>query len=199
MSAVLESLVRLRPTGDSGWIGSLREEALANFEEHGLPTRRLEDWKGTNFAPLGVMNFTQVGPSEITGKTPVETTSEEYALVFVDGRFDPEASCRSNLPAGIRALTLAEVLDDEPELLEGKLGQLPDLKRQSLVALQTAFLEDGAVIVIDDGARTTRPLRHRAHRRGRRPERRGSPQPEPAALGPAPREGRQAAQHAGAP
>ena len=161
MSAALESLVRLRPTGDSGWIGSLREEALANFEEHGLPTRRLEDWKGTNFAPLGVMNFTQVGPTEITTKTPVETTTEEYALVFVDGRFDPEASCRSNLPAGIRALTLAEVLDDEPELLEGKLGQLPDLKRQSLVALQTAFLEDGAVVVIDDGARTTRPLRTR--------------------------------------
>ena len=167
MSAALESLVRLRPTGDSGWVGSLRREALANFLELGLPTRRLEDWKSTNFAaPLAAMHFTRVAPpvkttGKTTGNTSIEAAAEEHELVFVDGRFDAEASRRSNLPAGIRALSLAEVLDNEPELLKGKLGQLPDLKRQSLVALQTAFLEDGAVIVIDVGARTTQPLRIR--------------------------------------
>lgn len=165
MSDSLDSLVRLRPTGDSGWAGSLREEALASFLEQGLPTRRLEEWKGTNFAPLGAMDFTRVGPDHSSGDTLnrpcVEISSEEHGLVFVDGRFDAAASQRSDLPAGIRALSLAEVLDDEPELLTGKLGQLTDLKRQALVALQTAFLEDGAVLVIDAGARTGRPLRMR--------------------------------------
>jgi len=157
MSAALESLIPLCPTADAGWFGSLRTEALATFEELGLPTRRLEEWKGTNFAPLAAMHFARVGPGPIS----VEATSDAHELVFVDGRFDSEASRRSNLPAGIRALSLAEALDDEPELLAGKLGQLPDLKRQSLVALQTAFFEDGALIVIDEGVRTSRPLRIR--------------------------------------
>lgn len=157
MSGALESLVRLHRSESSGWIGALREEALASFEEQGVPTRRLEDWKSTNFAPLGAMQFTRVGP----GQTCVEAASEGPELVFVDGRFDAAASCVSDLPAGIRALSLAEVLDSEPELLKGYLNRLPDLKRQSLVALQTAFLEDGAVLVIDAGARTKEPLRTR--------------------------------------
>lgn len=185
MSDTLESLVRLAPTNntndanDARWIGSLRRQGLENFLEHGLPTRRLEAWKGTNFAPLGAMHFTRVGPGDgpkaAAAKLPVdseiggivegdvenETATDGYDLVFVDGRFDADASRRSNLPAGIRALTMAEVLKNEPDLLEGKLGQLTDLKRQPLVALQTAFLEDGLVLVLDPGSRTTRPLRFR--------------------------------------
>ncbi len=157
MSGALESLVRLHRSKYGGWIGALREDALASFEEQGLPTRRLEDWKSTNFAPLGAMQFTRVGP----GQTSVEAASDGRGLVFVDGRFDAAASCVSDLPAGVRALSLAEVLDSEPELLKGYLNRLPDLKRQSLVALQTAFLEDGAVLVIDAGARTKGPLRTR--------------------------------------
>jgi Fe-S cluster assembly protein SufD len=161
MSVALESLARLRPTAGSGWVESLREEAFANFLEQGVPTRRLENWKGTNFAPLDVMQFARVGPGETRVEPALSPNRDAHELVFVDGRFDAEASHQSDLPDGIRALSLADVLDNEPELLEGKLGQLTDLKRQSLVALQTAFLEDGAVIVIDAGVRTTRPLRTR--------------------------------------
>jgi Fe-S cluster assembly protein SufD len=178
MTAALESLVDLRKTCKVGWIETLREEALANFLESGLPTRNLEDWKGTNFAPLGAMHFTRVGPGNVTDGTggtagnvaaDVDVTdsgaagiaTEGPALVFVDGRFDAAASQRSDLPDGVRALSLAEVLESESAILEGRLGQLPDLKRQSLVALQTAFLEDGAVLVIEAGARPTRPIRTR--------------------------------------
>lgn len=172
MSAALKSLVDLRTTGKTGkvgWVESLRDDALAIFLESGLPTRKLEDWKGTNFAPLGAMQFTRVGPADTTDSTTDDTANkdavaigtDEADLIFVDGRFDATASRSSTLPDGVRALSLAEVLESEPELLQGRLGQLPDLKRQSLVALQTAFLADGAVLVLDAGARTTRPLRIR--------------------------------------
>jgi len=166
MNAAQKSLVRLRPTGATGWVESLRDEALANFIEQGIPTRRLEEWKGTNFAPLGVMDFTRVGGAahalgEVASQTTTSTTTAAHELVFRDGRFDAAASRRSNLPDGVRALSLAEVLETEPELVEGRLGLLADLKRQSLVALQTAFLEDGAVIVLDPGTQLSQPLRLR--------------------------------------
>ena len=164
MSAALESLIDLRmtdETGRVGWVETLREQALTNFLESGLPSRHLEEWKGTNFKPLDAMHFSRVGPGDSSKNASVESGAEAAELVFIDGRFDAAASQRSGLPDGVRALSLAEVLETEPELLEGRLGQLPDSKRQSLVALQTAFLEDGAVLVIDAGARTIRPLRIR--------------------------------------
>lgn len=167
MNAAQESLLRLRAGDSSGWVGSLRDEAWLNFEEQGLPTRRLEEWKGTNFAPLAAMEFTRAGSGHVTEQFASQhskssaTTSQAHELVFVDGRFDAGASRLSNLPDGVRALSLADVLGNELELLEDTLGRLPDLKRQSLVALQTAFLEDGAVIVLEPGAHLDQPLRTR--------------------------------------
>ena len=65
------------------------------------------------------------------------------------------------LPAGVRANSLAEVLASEPELLEGRLGALTDLKVQPLVALQTAFLHDGAVVTVAPGTQVDQAIRLR--------------------------------------
>ena len=41
---------------------TLGGEAFSAFEEQGIPTRRLEAWKGTNLAPLEAMDFARIGP-----------------------------------------------------------------------------------------------------------------------------------------
>ena len=86
MKNVLESLVGLHTIGrHSGWIESLREDALANFLEQGLPTRRLENWKGTNFAPLAALNFVRVGPpttpDELRDDSSIEANPDQHELV----------------------------------------------------------------------------------------------------------------------
>ena len=172
MSDALESLILLRkdalseplPHTEAGWIDSLRRDALACFEEQGVPTRRLEEWKGTNFAPLSSMQFTRVGPSEaaITSRHDALgdlAEDQDPLLVFIDGRFDHEASRLTNLPAGLRAMSLAEVLANEPEVIEGRLAALTDLKVQPLVALQTAFLSDGGVLIVERDTQIERPIR----------------------------------------
>ena len=80
MSAAFESLLALRAEtverlreGEADWIGRLRDEALISFEEQGFPTRRLEDWKGTNLAPLEAISFERVGTSE---QNPVVVTGD---------------------------------------------------------------------------------------------------------------------------
>ena len=181
MSVALESLRQLsrdshpalRPNGSNGnaeWLDSLRRDAFATFEEQGIPTRRLEEWKGTNFAPLAEMRFTRVGRNERTEELANDdnTVALQYedpgdgpSLVFIDGEFDPSASRLTKLPAGVRAISLAEVIANEPELLDGRLAALTDLKIQPLVALQTAFLADGAVITVEPGTQVEQPIRLR--------------------------------------
>jgi len=172
MSAAVESLSRLwrdslasLPADTCEWIQSLRRDAFACFEEQGIPTRRLEEWKGTSFAPLANMQFTRVGRNGRSGNaasaTRIASLDDVPTLVFVDGEFDSSASRLTNLPDGIRALPLAEVLCEEDPLLDGRLGTLTDPKIQPLVALQTAFLNDGAVIKIEQDVRIEEPIRLR--------------------------------------
>jgi len=151
----------------TGWLDDLRNGALAAFREQGVPTRRLEAWKGTSFAPLEAMRFTRLGPGERRGALLAPAKSSDRSresvteLVFVDGRFDAEASRLTGLPSGCRVASLAETVAERPELLQGRLGQLTDPKRQPLVALQTAFHEDGALLVIDPGTVLSDPIQLR--------------------------------------
>jgi len=157
VSRDLESLLRFAPDGSSDRLASLRREALAQFEEQGLPTRRLENWKGTSLVPLERLHFERVGP----GAKSIEPETGAFDLVFVDGRLDSAASDLSALPAGIRVTTLLSALEEEPERVSDFLGRLAEPKRHALIALQTAFLEDGAFVSIDPGTKTVRPLRIR--------------------------------------
>ena len=169
MSAAFESLRALREQalsglrdGEANWITRLRDDAFAAFEEQSFPTRRLEAWKGTNLAQLEAIAFERLGaalPKPITVIEDIEDGTPE--LHFVDGRLDPANSQAANLPPGTRLLSLAEARRHAPELLEGWLAQLTNIKGQALVALQTAFLDDGAVLAIDPGVELESAIRIR--------------------------------------
>jgi len=144
---------------------ALAQDGFAAFEEQGIPTRRLEQWKGTNLARLEAMSFTRVGPTSTTTTTEAsagDEAGESFDLEFVDGRLLPPSASRATLPEGVRVLSLAEAAVDAPELLEAHLGAIPDLKRESLVALNTALFEDVALIHLERRARTDRPIRIRS-------------------------------------
>jgi Fe-S cluster assembly protein SufD len=164
MSAAFESLLALRAEtverlreGEADWIGRLRDEALISFEEQGFPTRRLEDWKSTNLAPLEAISFERVGTSE---QNPVVVTGDGVPeLRFVDGRLETANTQAENLPVGVQLLSFAEARRQTPELLEGLLGKLASPKRNAMAALQTAFLDDGALLSIDAGVELETPIK----------------------------------------
>ncbi|MAG30383.1 MAG: Fe-S cluster assembly protein SufD [Deltaproteobacteria bacterium] len=169
MSQALESLMRLSaeavPIAIPEWILQRRSEALGIALDQGLPTRQLEEWKNTSLERLDAMAFARVGPVSTAepagGDAPAPTGSGAAELVFVDGHLDSAASSLERLPEGVRALSLATTMREEPALLEGRLARLPELKSPTLVALQTGFMDDGAVIVIDPDTRAAEPIRMR--------------------------------------
>ncbi|MCP4905032.1 MAG: Fe-S cluster assembly protein SufD [bacterium] len=170
MSAALESFRRLRervasdrkidlPSPRLGErLDALAAEGFAAFEAQGIPTRALEDWRGTNLTAVEAMDFTRIGP----GRDSVGEIGEDADLVFVDGRLLAASASGADLSEGVRVLSLSEVAIEASEIPETYLGRLPDLEKESLVALQTALFEDAAIIHLEPRAEATRTIRIRS-------------------------------------
>jgi Fe-S cluster assembly protein SufD len=80
-------------------------------------------------------------------------------MVFINGRFSKQLSTLGRLPGGARACSLAEVLASGGSALEEHLTRhAADYRDHALVALNTAFIEDGAFVEIPKGVVLPKPL-----------------------------------------
>ena len=139
-------------------VAELRRRGFQRFEECGFPTVKEESWRSTNVGPIARASFRRAGAAHgITAeKLQPFRLPECDQLVFVNGRFAPELSDTATLPEGAYAGSLARALAERPELTE-ELGRHVDLTHP-FVALNTAHLEDGALVYAPRGVRLTRPL-----------------------------------------
>ena len=136
-------------------LDTLGSAGFTAFEEQGIPTRRLEEWKGTNLARLEAMDFVRARQNTVSS----DLVDSDADLVFVNGRLLEASASRAGLPTGVRVLSLAEAAIECSEIPGSYLGQLPDLKKESLAALQTALFEDAAIVHLEARIVATRPIR----------------------------------------
>ncbi len=146
---------------EPGWLAARREQALARFEEVGLPTPRHEDWRFTDLRALEALALERPGrraplASGLAARVR-ECAAGEPCAVFVDGRLAPELSEPGGL-AGVRFGSLRERLERDEPGMSGWFAALGDEKLHPLLALATALFEDGAWIEIDEHASPGRPL-----------------------------------------
>lgn len=134
------------------WLEKLRKSGLENFSINGLPTPSIEDWKYTSLKALdsigtgdkSSLNLDQLDLDWL----PAEL--ESHKMVFVNGRFDKNLSELGSFSKGIKVQPLSETLHNEPAMLQNYLGQVGSIKEFPVLALNTAFIEDGFVILIED-------------------------------------------------
>jgi Fe-S cluster assembly protein SufD len=134
------------------WAQRLREQGFARFAEQGFPTTRNEDWHFTSAAPIAESDFPvrtdESGTVQAADLLPWTFGHAEWpTLVFVNGRFAPALSHRAALP-GLTLLPFAEAWHSHDDVLERHLGKLTSMDGQPFTALNTAFLGDGALVVI---------------------------------------------------
>lgn len=136
--------------GDGDWLDALRADALARFGQTGLPTPKLEDWKYTDLKALNGADLVRPGDA-----SAVDFGGQAaHRLCFCDGRYAAAASMRDALPGGVTFLPLSEAHNNMPDILRGHLGARD---AGALADLNAAYLEDGAVIIVD-GAEVTLAL-----------------------------------------
>ena len=159
---------RALPGAELPWLASLRDAAIARFRSQGFPTTRSEAWKFTNLSRLTGRTFAAAERRDIAVSQSQIAHYRlaglcELLMVFVNGRFrpdlsDPQLSDKGNLPSGVRVLSLAQALRDEPALVEGRIaGPEPD-PAQSLASLNIALAADGFVLLLARDAKLDRPL-----------------------------------------
>lgn len=145
------------------WIHPIRRAALSCFAELGFPTTRDEEWKYTNIAPIVKIPF-KPGKFEINGLTAdtiARVTFGELTgsqLVFVNGYYSRELSSLRPLPEGVRVGSLAAALDSDPTRVEPYLARYASYQDHALVALNTAFMEDGAFVYVPKGRIVDEPI-----------------------------------------
>ena len=142
------------------WLRTLRTAAMARFAELGFPSRNHEEWRSTNIAPIAETLF-EAGATTLDAAIIAELAFAElpgHLLVLVNGKVSPELSRIGALPGGVIVGSLADVLRNSPALAEAYLAKSAEFDKAAFVALNTAFLSDGAYISIPRSAIIEEPI-----------------------------------------
>lgn len=143
-------------------VRSLRLSAIARFETLGFPTTRNEDWHFTSVAPIVEGRFAPLtkatGTVSVAQIAPYIIAPRWHTLVFVNGRYDAGLSGGSPLPAGVRVLPLALAYHELPAVVEQYLGKIAAFDAHTFTALNTAFINDGAVVHVAANAEIAEPI-----------------------------------------
>ena len=145
-------------------LGPLRFEAIDHFAAAGFPTTKDEEWAFTNIAPLTRINFKLAAFKPKSGPTPTApdiVRSFLYGLnglVFVDGVVHDLDLQLNGLPDGVRVESLGDAIHDASQVLDAHLCQAATTEDEAFTALNTAFLQDGAVVYLPRGAVVEQPI-----------------------------------------
>jgi Fe-S cluster assembly protein SufD len=158
-----ERVGRLRERGGADELAGVRWDALNRFLSLGFPTTREEEWRFTSVAPIADRAFSAptgapdhrdesvAGAARLSGRSAAE-------LVFVDGRYSAALSRTGPLPHGTRVDGLAAALAAGADDLMPYLARVASHDQQPFVALNTAFLDDGACIRLAAGTILEDPI-----------------------------------------
>lgn len=150
---------RIADVNQPAWLRELREKAFADFASKGFPTPSNEEWKYTNTAPVADGSWTIASPATENFSSLIFGECENSALVFRNGVFSKTDSNLSALGDAV-VLSFNEALADPKfaSILEAKLGSLIDFDKNGFTALNTAFIEDGAFILIPKNTKIDAPI-----------------------------------------
>ena len=150
--------------GLPSWLQTLRRAGAKRFDAVGFPSRKEEEWRFTHLAPITKTRFQPAsteGPSRhVSGALDRFTFGREAAseLVFVNGYFQPQLSGLARLPRGARVVGLAAAFESDDSQVQQHLAQYAKIDTNPFIALNTAFLQDGAFIHVPRGAILEAPI-----------------------------------------
>jgi Fe-S cluster assembly protein SufD len=155
------SVARDRLPGTDG-VAEARRQAFEIFARAGLPNRRIEDWKYTDLRAL-MREVLPLAPAPDAAAlkragAALKAHAIEGArqLVLVDGVFAPDLSDLANLDDGLSIRTLRDALETDGAQLQPE--DLSSESSSAMMALNTAMMTDGLVIMVARGVALQRPL-----------------------------------------
>jgi Fe-S cluster assembly protein SufD len=145
-------------------VGEARKAAIGAFAGLGLPHRRIEQWKYTDLRaairealPPAIGDATPVKPAEVDAALGELAELDAYRVVFVNGACRPELSAIAGA-SGLEASALAPALAGPRDGVGDGLIPQGGPGQEAVIALNTAFMTDGALVRVAKGTQLTKPL-----------------------------------------
>ncbi|MGH1366057.1 MAG: Fe-S cluster assembly protein SufD [Calditrichia bacterium] len=145
----------------AGELHQTRKKALEAFNTLGFPSNRHEEWKYTNVTPLLKEEFEMGVEGKVIAADVAQFTYDDFnenVLVFVNGHYSAELSRCESLGNGVSVKNLSRSLHDDDSSLKDHLFNYASFDDEAFTALNTAFTQDGTVIIVDDNADIKNPL-----------------------------------------
>ncbi len=153
-------------SGNPSWLLALRRNAITRFEELGFPTTNHEEWRFTPITAIARLSFNPILSPSSTKVTAAQIAPFTFdhlkgnCLVFLDGHFSEKLSTLQPKDR-LRIQPLSKALGTN-SLPEQHLGRLASFEENAFAALNTAFFQDGVLIVIPKGETVQDPI-HMLH------------------------------------
>ena len=155
-NSYLESLLQGQPQlppSPLAWFNRLRANAVDCAGRLKVPTTRDEEWRFTDISPLAKLSFQPLRGASTMKAADVERFHLDEAairLVFVDGTYMPQFSTSPDRvrELGLVVTDLSTAISTHGVAIEPHLGRHAGFEHNLFTALNTAFLHDGALVVV---------------------------------------------------
>ncbi|HTS52024.1 MAG TPA: Fe-S cluster assembly protein SufD [Burkholderiales bacterium] len=148
------------PASPLSWLNGLRAQALERANALTVPTTRDEDWRFTDLSPLYKAMLepsSQAVPVDAAAIEPWLIPEADNRLVFVDGAFAADLSALRP-ETGVVIAPLASALKRHGDRVQAELGRLVPGVDDAFSAVNTAWLRDGAAVLVDGERDARRPI-----------------------------------------
>ncbi|MBN1182476.1 MAG: Fe-S cluster assembly protein SufD [Bacteroidales bacterium] len=140
----------------TSYINEIRKQALRNFEGKGIPSNRIEDYKYTNLEPHFKNTYNKYfEPREMDFdindifKCDVPNL-DTNTVILLNGFYYDKKNPLQKLEKGALIGSFSEAGKKYPELFEKHFSKYASNENEGLVALNTAFAQDGLFMYVPD-------------------------------------------------
>ncbi|MCK5822955.1 MAG: Fe-S cluster assembly protein SufD [Bacteroidales bacterium] len=148
----------------SNFINTKREIAIEYFSKTGIPTTKNENYKYTDLAPVFANGYTKFFKPQ---KFSIELNKafqcqvpnlDTYTVLFSNGWFYEQNLTQNNLPEGVILQSFQKASKEHPELVEKYYSKLAKSDDDGVVALNTAFAQDGFFLYVPKNTIIDKPI-----------------------------------------
>ncbi len=139
-----------------------RASAIQKFKElGGFPTTKIEDYKYTNLDAFFDAEYTisteanDKTHADFKGKIPLE---DAYNLYLVNGSLLSSKAVEELQKAGVVVCTFKQAATEYSELFQQYYNKKAQQSEHSIVALNTAFVQDGLFIYVPENVALEKPI-----------------------------------------
>ncbi len=159
-----QSFQAARVATEPAWLAERRNVAMAAFRSQGIPTTKHEDWRWTSLSQMMQSGLARTETIDLSTLSTSALDAYTFAdadtirLVFVNGHYAALLSWTDDAMSGLTCRRLSDAVAGGDAFVLEKLATIAPVDSRAFAALNTAFLGDGVVIDVADGAEIGVPV-----------------------------------------